>query len=31
MDRVMVLADRMMRRFVKMVRDMKEDADSGEL
>lgn len=31
MDRVMVLADRMMRRFVRMVRDMKEDVESGEL
>jgi hypothetical protein len=31
MDRVAVLADRMMRNFVKMVREMKKDAESGDL
>jgi hypothetical protein len=31
MDRVMVLADRMMRRFFSMVRDIKRDMESGEL
>jgi len=30
-DRVMVLADRMMRRFFGLVREMKHDMDSGEL
>lgn len=31
MDRVMLLTDRMMRRFFGMVRDMKNDLESGDL
>lgn len=31
LDRVMVLTERMMRRFFGMVRDMKEDYESGRL
>lgn len=31
LDRVVVLADRMMRRFIKVMRGIKDDVESGEL